>query len=171
MPYLHWATSGESLDHRNAVVKELTEKFQNPFYRRPTLEEIEVEETTIKMKILRAFLNPTNDRSLHLRRTLDQYYYSNLADANERTVNQVVYKFAKKQHNKRLDAAEIAKEQEKEKARREREKWEEDYAGWPWPSRRRSLMEMEETVERDVSWDPPKVMMVNQLWMWVIDGG
>jgi hypothetical protein len=30
--------------------------------------------------------------------------------------------------------------------------------------------EMEKALE-EPDWDPPKVMMMNQLWMWVIDGG
>jgi hypothetical protein len=180
MPYLHWTTSGDDLDHRNFVINELAEKFRDPGYKRPTPEDIEAEnEKTMKMKILRAFLHPTNDRCLHIRRTLDQYYYSTLPDADERTVDQVVYKFAKKQHNKQIEEAARAKEEEKKRAteRRERSKWEmsESSLGSSRSFPRRG-MEFEDPEEEDkkrvdVSWDPPKVMMVNQLWMWIIDGG
>jgi hypothetical protein len=164
MPYLHWATSGNGLDHRNTVIKELAEKFRNPFYRRPTPEEIEEEcEKTTKMKILRAFLHPTNDRCLHIRRTLDQYYYSTLIDADERTVDQVVYKFAKKQHQRKLEETARAKQEEIERG-----KWERSESSF---RSSRSGAEVEDEKRAEVPWDPPKVMMVNQLWMWIIDSG
>jgi hypothetical protein len=173
MPYLHWTTSGDDLDHRNAVIKELTEKFKDPSYERPTPSEIDAEdEKTTKMKILRAFLHPKNDRCLHIRRTLDQYYYSTLTDADERTEDQVVYKFAKKQHNKHI-------EEEKKRATemRERSKWDMSGSSWgssrSFPAKQMAIDYSEEQDEKrvEVSWDPPKVIMVNQLWMWIIDSG
>ena len=188
MPYLHWATSGEGFEHRNTVIRELTKKFKDPSYRKPTPEEIEAEETSTKMKLIRAFLEPKNDRCLHVRRTLDQYYYSTSAAADERTVDQIVYKFAMKQHRKTLEEAESA---ELEMKIRERE-WREYDMKWEttkWDradsssqsSRGRVVTTPDATVKRtqnepegkrvEASWDPPKVMMVNQLWMWRIDGG
>jgi hypothetical protein len=167
MPYLHWATSGDSLDHRNAVIKELAQEFRNPFYRRPTPEEIDAEgEITTKMKILRAFLHPKNDRCLHIRRTLDQYYYSTLVDADERTVDQVVYKFAKKQHFKIKQ-----EEKDREIEKRERRKWEKSESSlrssrsWVQVEMETGETAMQDETRAEVSWDPPKVMMVNQLWM------
>jgi hypothetical protein len=190
MPYLHWATSGDGFDHRNAVIRELTEKFKDPEYRRPTLDEIEAEgETSTKIKLLRAFLQPRNDKCLHIRRTLDQYYYSTSTDADERTVDQIVYKFAKKQHRRKLEEAERAVEdaqRAKEEMRRgeiewwETRKWERAESSLE-SSRSRSDTESDRIVRRarhapeekraEASWDPPKVIMVNQLWMWIIDDG
>lgn len=187
MPFLHWATSGDRLDRRNALIRELAEKFRDPQYTRPTPEEIEaIDGDTIKMKILRAFLDPRNDRCLHVRRTLDQYYYSTLTDADERTVSQVVYKFAKKQYYRRLEEDERSKQEErKRKAEKkaewmDRRKWEKSDSSLR-SSRSRVSAEFEAmpTVATDAqdpkrdeaSWDPPKVMMVNQLWMWIIGGG
>ncbi|KAE9376667.1 hypothetical protein N431DRAFT_331075 [Stipitochalara longipes BDJ] len=177
MPYLHWATTGADFDRRNAVIRELTEKFKNPRYRRPTPEEIDEEQdSTIKLKIMRAFLLPKNDRCLHVERTLDQYYYSTSTDADERTVDQIVYKFAMKQHRMKVEEAEKAKLEEKkrERDRIEWRKWErlESFS----QSSRSQLDAAPELSVRDTpeerveaSWDPPKVMMVNQLWMWIID--
>jgi hypothetical protein len=168
MPYLHWATSGEALDHRYSVIRELAEKFRDPFYRRPTPEEIERElDQSTKLKIIRAFLQPKNDKCLHIRRTLDQYYYSTLPDADERTIDQVVYKFAKKQHNRKMEETEKAKQKELERSE---------------SSLRSSRSGLDAEIEPigtdaqdekrvEASWDPPRVMMVNQLWMWIIDGG
>jgi hypothetical protein len=174
MSYLHWATSGDSLDHRNAVIKELANKLRDPFYKRPTSDEIEAKkDRTTELKILRAFLYPVNDCSLHIPRTLDQYYYSTLPDADERTSNQVVYKFARKQHNRRIEEAARAKQEEKERERyrRQRRRWETSESSLRSD---RSYAEVEVEAEEkrvEVSWDPPKVMMVNQLWMWIINGG
>jgi hypothetical protein len=134
----------------------------------------------LKLKIMKAFLFPENDRCLHIRRTLDQFYYSTLpqAVADERTIDQVVYRFAMKQQQKHCE----------EKARnstRKTLKITETKSGKTSFDDRNSLesqkiqvvmqeireqQEMEEALE-EPDWDPPKVMMVNQLWMWVIDGG
>jgi hypothetical protein len=180
MPYLHWATSGDRLDRRIALIRELADKFKDPQYKRPTPEEIEAEEDdTIKLKILRAFLDPRNDRCLHVRRTLDQYYYSTLTDADERTVSQIVYKFAKKQHRRKIEEAEKTKQEEKRRKAEwmERRKWERSESSLR-SSRSRvdpeidvAVMDAQEVKRVEASWDPPKVMMVNQLWMWIIDGG
>jgi hypothetical protein len=181
MPYLHWATSGARLDRRIALIRELADEFRDPLYKRPTAEEIEAkEDDTIKMKIMRAFLDPKkNDRCLHVRRTLDQYYYSTLTDADERTVSQVVYKFAKKQHCRKIQEAEKTKQEEKKRKAEwmDRTKWDKSELSLR-SSRSRVDPEIEarvfgiqEAKQAEASWDPPKVMMVNQLWMWIIDGG
>jgi hypothetical protein len=172
MPYLHWATTGEALDLRYSVIKELAEKFRDPSYRRPTPEEIDGgREQSAELKLIRAFLQPKNDKCLHIRRTLDQYYYSTLPDADERTIDQVVYKYAKKQHNLKLEEA--RKEQE-ENERRQSERSASSLLSIG--SRMNAEVEpiatdVQEQELVEASWDPPRVMMVNQLWMWIIDGG
>lgn len=173
MPYLHWASSGPDLDHWNTVIKELADKFRNPFYRRPTPAMIELEETNLNMKILRAYLHPKNDRCLHVRRTLDQYYYSTLTDADERTVDQVVYKFAMKQHRRKMEEAEKAVQEEKKWGREQRERRMYERLESSSRSSRSGVVfdeEPEEMQQAEASWNPPKVMMVNQLWLWIIDG-
>jgi hypothetical protein len=166
MPYLHWATSGESLNHRNEVIKRLDEEFKDRDYQRPSYEDIERMESLMKMRVLRAFLYPIGDRCLHIRRTLDQYYYSTLTEADERTEDQVVYKFAKKQHRKRMEEEAKAKEREREKVRKVQ-----TLRGSQNSLKTTDEREKQEKKKVEPSWDPPKVMMVNQLWMWIVDGG
>lgn len=165
------------------MIKELAKKFKDGPYRRPLIEDIEEKETTTKMKILRAFLHPDKDRCLHIRRTLDQYYYSTLTDADERTNDQVVYRFAMKQHKRILEEEMEAKNREKERERDRRENMKYDGYDQSESSRHSSWVHVEEddtddsgipgdqAEEKEPSWNPPKVMMVNQLWMWIIDGG
>ncbi|KAH0562694.1 hypothetical protein GP486_002637 [Trichoglossum hirsutum] len=136
MPYLHWATSGDHLKKRSELIKNLDKAFKDPNYQRPSYQEILKEDPELegpaktKMRLMRAFLHPENDCCLHIRQTLDQFYYSTLTDVDARTEDQVVYKFAKKQAKKEAEGGN----------------------------------------EAEISWDPPKVLMVNQLWMWVVGG-
>lgn len=120
MPFLHWATSGVDFKHRDLVIKQLAEQFKDSDYQRPSLDEINQLESLPKMRVLRAFLHPAQDSCLHIRRTLDQYYYSTVEDADERTEDQVVYKFAKKQHH-RLMQEKIKTEIRRKKREKERE--------------------------------------------------
>src|SRR5436305_2062569 len=118
MPYLHWTTSKRQAE-RSQLIKELS-AITN--YKRPAWEELNKSDEPIKTKLIRAFLfhNPP----LHLRKTLDQFYYNTLPDTETdvRNTDQVVYKYAIKHLQQ--------------------------------PDRR----------------IPPKIIMVNQLWLWIING-
>lgn len=59
---------------------------------------------------------------MHIRRTLDQYYYHTMKDTTERDEDQVVYRYAKKM----------------------------------WPDENESVH---------------NILMVDQLWLWILDGG
>jgi hypothetical protein len=174
MPYLHWETSGEGFNRRNDIIKELTSKSRDrsSMERSPTM--IEDQTSSIELKILRAFLIPKNDCCLHIRRTLDHYSSNVFTEGGSRRIeDQVVYKFAKKQHNMRIEEA---------ADRRQRRSHECQHRN---VSRSRQLPEAERNVEREdsleiqeemrsgpgPSWDPPKILMVDQLWLWIIDGG
>lgn len=86
-------------------------------------------------------------------------------------MTQVVYNFAKKQHSRRIEEAVKEKQEDKENNRdaMERRKWEIPESS----SQSNKSWAGVEVAEKQVEapWDPPKVMMVNQLWMWIIDGG
>jgi hypothetical protein len=127
----------------------------------------EIEHGSMDMKILRVFLTSVEERCLHLPKTLTQYYYVTLADADESFQDQVVYKFALKQHSRRMEKERREGGQHGARARErmERVKWE----------RPESLFRPREEVQDDntayvkeresaraaaVSWDPPKVIMV-----------
>jgi hypothetical protein len=151
MPYLHWETSGDAFDHKNALIKELsTVEFHRRDYERPTPEEIEAcGDVFTDMKLMRAFLHPSGDRCLHVPKTLNQYYYSTLLDADESFEDQVAYKYAMKQHKIYSEAEVQQKEQQMRRMREMRESIMLDpssnnsYAALPVPS-----------------WAPPKVIMV-----------
>lgn len=189
MPFLHWATSGANFKHRDSVIKQLAEEFKDSDYQRPSLETINQLESAPKMRVLRSFLHPAKDSCLHIRRTLDQYYYSTVEDADERTEDQVVYKFAKKQHHRLMEEKLKAearrkkkeKEQESNRARSLGESRKRHSRTDSSESSSKFAFEVDSSVEiedessqksrNEQSWDPPKVMMVNQLWMWIVDGG
>lgn len=184
MPYLHWATTGDGFNHQNAVINKVTERCRDSNYTRPTPEDIEAEgETNITTKLIRAFLIPRNDRCLHIRKTLHQYYYSTSTVDDERTVNQIVYKFATKQHRRKLLEAERAQREIDiwKRGRADRMKWEAletmiSEKAEPSSHSRRSCEATREDQEvmvmdrHEPPWDPPKVIIVDQLWMWIIDG-
>jgi hypothetical protein len=186
MPYLHWATTGPKFDRRNAVIKTLAKQFKDPDYQRSSCEEITQTEVSQEMRVLRAFLYPVGDSCLHIQGTLDQYYYSTVDDADDWTEDQVVYRFAKKQHHRMQEEgkkAEVRRKKKEQERLRERER--ERHLREGNGSRGGSSMDFEVESnadsnkesnnpyqnKRDPSWDPPKVMAVNQLWMWIIDGG
>jgi hypothetical protein len=152
MPYLHWTASENSLQKWTKLIIELSKK-----NRRPTPEEIEelekVEGLEPKEKLMRAYLHPVKDRCLHIRRTLDQLYYSAIPEATHRTVDQVVVKFARKQQRMKEDRE--AKRSEKDQ----------EMGG----ETAKNLGQSESREQR--SWTPPRIMMVNQWWMWKINGG
>jgi len=185
MPYLHWATSGKDFDERTDLIKELAEAFEDRNYRRKSAKEIEILEpepegqqfSKLKKRMMRAFLHPDKvtdpnkkDRYLHIRRTLDQFYYSTLPDADARTQDQVVYKFAMKQHEKKEKHDLNGQEQNKN------EMMNGNYAlDYSEKSKKSSEKELHTDSSGDnhiddISWVPPKVLMVNQLWMWVLNG-
>jgi hypothetical protein len=191
MPFLHWATSGTHFKHRDSVIKDLAEQFKDPDYIRPTLEMINRAESASKMRVLRAFLHPARDSCLQIRRTLDQYYYSTVEEADQRTETQVVYKFAKKQHQRLMEEE---KKAEARRKRKEKERLAQRTRAIQAETERKlhshngssgSSIKFEVELEPEPEgnaeepykrkpeppWDPPKVMMVNQLWMWIVDGG
>ncbi|KAH7323516.1 hypothetical protein BKA65DRAFT_510978 [Rhexocercosporidium sp. MPI-PUGE-AT-0058] len=175
MPYVHWATSGNLMTERNTIIRSLGKAFKIEGYHRPKYEDVDKLNIAPKLKLMKAFLFPENDRCLHVRRTLDQFYYSTLpqALADERTTDQVVYRFAMKQQKNHSE--------EVRKSERSRSKITEEGLGKAsFDDRGSPRSQKIQVVEQEIReqpnkndeppWDPPKVMMVNQLWMWVIDG-
>lgn len=175
MPYIHWATSGNLMTERNTLIRSLAKAFKIEGYHRPKYEVVDKMDIAPKLKMMKAFLFPENDRCLHIRRTLDQFYYSTLpqALADERTTDQVVYRFAMKQQQKHVEEA--------RKSEKKISKITEEEPGKASFDDRESLKSQKiQIIEQEIReqqkrneeppWDPPKVMMVNQLWMWVIDG-
>jgi hypothetical protein len=95
---------------------------KNQGYQRPSGAIIDTLKIPDKMKLMATFLYPVNDRCLHVRRTLDQFYYSTLPEADRRTIDQVVYKFAMKQSRKQEKEQEEAAERQRKKDEEARRK-------------------------------------------------
>jgi hypothetical protein len=194
MPYLHWATSGKYFDERSDLVEKLASAFKSPTYRRPSPSAIELSEPemdgpsfskTLKRRIMRAFLHPekmddprSKDLYLHIRRTLDQFYYSTVRDADARTKDQVVYKFAMKQDKKEREYTVSDTEHDTEHDSEQSGSEIQDEKYKLNPSGKSDKPQDTGSSERNdqhnpqdhVPWDPPKVLMVNQLWLWVLNG-
>lgn len=116
-------------------------------------------------------------RPVHLRRTLDQYYYSHLADTNFRDGDQVVMR----QFNENTKKLKL-KDDPKYKRLQDIRKREEEIAEasfWSRTVKRVSttrpmklkevtsqLLEIEQAPYRDAN---SPVLMVDQLWLWVLD--
>jgi hypothetical protein len=83
MPYLHWETSG-NFDAMTKVIRGA-----------------QVQPTNLNAKecdTLKAYLHSPDP--IHVRRSLDQSYYSTLVDTSTRDKDQVVQKYAREKFNK-----------------------------------------------------------------------
>ncbi|KAJ5369278.1 uncharacterized protein N7496_009038 [Penicillium cataractarum] len=80
MPFLHWDL--EEM-HSNR------EEFANTFPQKPNMNET----LTRDQKLLKAYL--TDEHPLHIRRTLDQYYYHTVTDTSRRDQDQVLGRYQK----------------------------------------------------------------------------
>lgn len=144
-------------------------------------------------------------RPIHLRRTLDQYYYSYLADTNDRDNDQIVMR----QYNEDRKALKLEGDRKYKGLLKAKEKLTDDTRDanpmaesideqltesdelsvgtskpttWQWvvkklqaPSQRKKLKDVEgklQKVYRQKYYDDNSpVLMVDQLWLWVIDEG
>jgi hypothetical protein len=103
---------------------------------------------------------------VHMRRTLDQYYYSYLADTKTRDGDQVAMRA--RQRNLEEEATFSAQyvTTESEKVAREKSK------KWKWGSKRNGSNGSPQTKSEDPKPDANSpVVMVDQLWLWVVSPG
>jgi hypothetical protein len=91
--------------------------------------------------LLQQYLRPDQAKGLHASRTLDQYYYSSLADTSRRDIDQVVRRY-----------------QLRAKAREEQQK-----------NKKEGKKEHGGSAETIVDDSQFQMGMVDQLWLWVID--
>lgn len=117
MPFLHYET--------NAGRKSIAQAIDNATRSRNMLSEGEKGSADEKHrspdeKLIHTYLH--EKPYMHIRRTLDQYYYHTMKDTTERDEDQVVYRYAKKM----------------------------------WPEENESVH---------------NILMVDQLWLWILDGG
>lgn len=104
-----------------------------------------VEGRSIENKLIWQYLS--SERPIHCRRTLDQYGYPSLRNTAVRDADQILYK-----RTKTDKAASSAKDPPKKS----------------WHPGRSSSGRKDQSAPEDIS---AKVLMVDQLWLWVIDAG
>ena len=140
MPYLHW-DSFQCLQNRARVIK----KRRDQTRARPVDPEI-AGGSSMENKLIWQYL--MSDLPLHCRRTLDQFGYPSLRNTSVRDGDQVLYKRTKADKDAQPSHEYLAK-QNKHMGR---------------ASARQPIS------GGHASDGPAKVLMVDQLWLWVLDG-
>jgi len=90
MPYFHYETDNGRREMTQAIKRVTYPRTQRPE---------SVPNHTVDEKLIRAYLHSNSDKQtapLHVRRTLDQFFYSTLDDTDFRDQDQVVYRFTEK---------------------------------------------------------------------------
>lgn len=115
--------------------------------------------TPMHDQLLEYYLNPVNSKGLHASRTLDQYYYAALEDTSRRDLDQVVRRFQQKKMMaaKPMNTSIINRMSPRDRFHIMRKE-----------------QEAEESKEDDNGWEDDadlQIIMVDQLWLWIIDDG
>lgn len=147
-PYLNWDTFG-SLMKRSDVIRRRIEK-----PRTYPMDDDIAKGSSVELKILWQHLDNTSGLPVHLRRSLDQYGYPALANTSARDTDQVLFKsmrYSGAQHLSR-----IARNQPNTST------WRSNLVDLIHRGREKLKYSKEQT---------GKVLIVDQLWCWVVDGG
>lgn len=155
MPYLHWDTFDALIDRNEVIQKRM--KRPSPY----PMDEKVAKGHSIEHKLIWQYVTNAADLPLHHRRSLDQYRYPALKDLNARDRDQVLYKRTKAERKPEpgsnvKDNHIPAEDSKKTVLRRAREKIAEH---------RRS----QDDSQRPIITDRGKVLLVDQLWCWVLD--
>ena len=154
LPYLHW-DSFKNLQKREAVIHTRRQSAQD---RLQALQEAnlgsEMKRSEMELKVIWQYL--TSDLPIHCRRTLDQYGNPNLRSTSYRDRNQTLYKRTK---------ADVHTLTSKEFPLKEGH----------WSSAGRRYRAADDTIDAAAGVDAAivdetaKVLMVDQLWLWIMD--
>ena len=139
MPYLHWDTF-RNLQKRAEIIKQRREQ---P-HARPIARHV-ASGTSMEHKLIWQHL--TSDQPVHCRRTLDQYGYPTLRNTSGRDADQVLYKRTKPDADTRPPKEMSTKN--KHQSRRAA------------AARQSSMPDANDAIA--------KVLMVDQLWLWIVD--
>ena len=152
LPYLNWDTYRNLKRRSSLIAGRLAEaRFAIDRLPQPRL-------STTEEKIIWHYLVEPSNLPLHHRRTLDQYGYPNLRSTKTRDDDQVLYKRTKA-NNRRQAWAEKVSARLKASRRHLR------------PDRGRVEKSAAEATATLRSEDNSKVIMVDQLWLWITDAG
>lgn len=87
MPFLHYETNGGRKSLATAIENATKSRLERKSHN-------EGEKSTPDEKLIQTYLHEKH--CMHIRRTLDQYYYHTMKDTSARDEDQVVYRYAKK---------------------------------------------------------------------------
>lgn len=93
MPYLHWDTAASN-DKRSATIKWVTEG-RLPAERPEIPDEPEFINSKLIAKYLEHGAHHEHGGNLHVRRSLDQFYYDTQIQTDERDKDQIVFKYTR----------------------------------------------------------------------------
>ncbi|KAK3170675.1 hypothetical protein OEA41_002757 [Lepraria neglecta] len=145
LPYLHWDSFG-NLQKRADII----ERRRKQAYARPVPEDV-AKGKSLEHKLVWQYL--TLDRPIHCRRTLDQYGYPSLRNTSVRDRDQILYKRTR---------VEPPQQSSKEPATKSKAPQLKAQPKQP-PAGQESLPSPSGDDEA------AKVLMVDQLWLWIID--
>ena len=149
MPYLHWDNFA-AMQRRASIIRRRCQQADA----RPVASEV-AHGKSLEHKVIWQHL--TSDRPVHCRRTLDQYGYPSLRNTTVRDHDQILYKRTKP----------IADETQKEPNPRKLHGARSSLARSPTIMGQSSMARGSTTALDDGA---AKVLMVDQLWLWIIDG-
>jgi hypothetical protein len=148
-PYLHWDTF-DSLLKRNDIVKR---RFQQPGPY--PLDKSIMEGRSKEHRLLWRYLTHSANLPLHYRRSLDQYGYPTLRDISARDVDQVLYKRTRMDADAEFERKKAGIRAKLKEAKRRAQ------------SRVRTARN--KSVDDSLRDSGAKVLMVDALWMWIMD--
>jgi Mg2+ and Co2+ transporter CorA len=147
-PYLHWDTLGD-LKTRNDLSER--RRRQNRSY--PP--EPGISNSCLEHQMIWWYLNNASDLPFHVRRSLDQYGYPNLSNTKARDLDQVLSKRTRpQQKSTNLFQGSLASMWHKERTK----------------SGKKNFRSKEETKTVDLN-DESRVLMVDTLWLWIVEPG
>ncbi|KAL6715262.1 hypothetical protein ACLMJK_007526 [Lecanora helva] len=146
LPYLHW-DSFKSLQKRADIIRRRREQA----HARPVAKDV-ASGRSMEHKLIWQYL--TSDRPLHCRRTLDQYGYPSLRNTTVRDADQILYKRTKAD----VDGGPVKESNIRHKHR--------PFLGRQSVASGYSVDSNDGSLK---SGDQAKVLMVDQMWLWIID--
>jgi hypothetical protein len=165
MPFLSWDVLGEVL-RRNIFVKAKIGERSRSFHEAYLVDRIQVDEKhTVEQDLINFFLeDPDTTKRLHLRRSLDQYGFPGIKDSASREADQILHKSSQHRNLENWLDFFLKQQATKENLRKiSRTKHATAIGGFL------DKIEKWEDVIREH--DQSKSLVVDQLWLWVVDEG
>lgn len=158
-PYLHFDTYKRLLRRRNLILQRLSQGRSRPVPNNVAKMD------SLEMQVIWEYLG--NDPPINCRRTLDQYGYPSLRDTRSRDDDQMLYKLTKERFGQLGHRQQLHAEGSSIRDGSNRSGNEGGNIGWMERLTRLRGQNEDETAEEDVL--NGNILMVDQLWLWVIN--